>query len=134
MTVHGVELTAGLDNYRTRATYDGVFRGTAAAFREDRTTTGLFLQGRGTAGDIDYSAGLRHDFSRFTGAGGQRLDTDGTSANAAATWHATDALRLNAGWSTVFGGTQLASVYELDAPYVAPRPMTRWSPRGRATW
>lgn len=121
MTVHGVELTAGLDNYRTRATYDGVFRGTAAAFREDRTTTGLFLQARGTAGDIDYSAGLRHDFSRFTGAGGQRLDTDGTSANAAATWHATDALRLNAGWSTVFGGTQLASVYELDAPYVAPR-------------
>ncbi|WP_405401388.1 TonB-dependent receptor plug domain-containing protein [Paracoccus sp. Ld10] len=114
MTVNGVELTAGVDNYRTRATYDGVYDGEASSYREDRTTTGLFVQARGTAGDIDYSAGLRHDFSRFTGAGGQQLDTDGTSANADVTWHATDALALNAGLSTVFGGTQLASVYEFS--------------------
>nr|WP_111300927.1 TonB-dependent receptor [Paracoccus saliphilus] len=113
----GATITAGLDNNRSRALYSGQFRGVTAAFREDRTNTGVFAQARGTHGRFDYSTGLRYDWSRFTGAGGQQIDTDGASVNGSVTWHATDALSVNAGYSSVFGGTQLASVYELDAPY-----------------
>ncbi|QDA36261.1 TonB-dependent receptor (plasmid) [Paracoccus liaowanqingii] len=110
----GAEVTAGLDTARSRGRYEGQYDGSVLAFREDRTNTGLFVQTRGRHGPIDYSAGLRYDQSRFTGVGGQAVDTDGASVNAAITWHVTDTLSLNAGASSVFGGTQLASVYELD--------------------
>lgn len=113
----GAEITAGVDNARSRALYSGQFRGVVAAFREDRTNTGIFAQARGTGGQFDYSTGLRYDWSRFTGAGGQQIDTDGASVNGSVTWRATDALSVEAGYSSVFGGTQLASVYELDAPF-----------------
>ncbi|WP_265500760.1 TonB-dependent receptor domain-containing protein [Paracoccus beibuensis] len=118
--LEGVELTAGVDNARSRGLYDGVFRGIPSTFREDRTNTGVFVQARGSRGPVDFSTGLRYDWNRFTGAGGQELDTDGASFNAAATWHATDALALNAGYSTVFGGTQLAGVYEFTDSYQLP--------------
>lgn len=112
-----MDVTAGVENSRSKATYDGVFRGTAGSFREDVTNTGAFTQARGTHGRFDFSAGLRYDWNRFTGAGGQSVDTEGASANAAVTWHATDALALNAGYSTVFGGTPLAAVYDLSDAY-----------------
>ncbi|WP_411838255.1 TonB-dependent receptor domain-containing protein [Paracoccus sp. ME4] len=121
MQVAGFEVTAGVDNYRTAARYEGQFRGIAAAFREDRTTTGVFAQARGAVGDLDVSGGLRHDFSRFTGAGGQEIDTEGTSANVDVSWAATPELTFNGGLSSVFGGTQLASVYELDSPFLLER-------------
>ena len=112
-----MDVTAGLDHARSKATYEGVFRGAAGSFREDVTNTGAFAQARGTHGQFDYSAGLRYDWNRFTGAGGQSVDTEGASANAALTWHATDALALNAAYSTVFGGTPLAAVYDLYEAY-----------------
>ncbi|MFN4060339.1 MAG: TonB-dependent receptor domain-containing protein [Paracoccus hibiscisoli] len=110
----GTELTVGLDNARSRGRYAGQFRGAALAFREDRTNTGVFAQARGSHGTVDYSAGLRYDQSRFAGVAGQSVDTEGGSVNGALTWNVTDALRVNAGASSVFGGTQMASVYELD--------------------
>lgn len=115
-----MDVTAGVDHARSKATYEGVFRGAAGSFREDVTNTGAFAQARGTHGQFDYSAGLRYDWNRFTGAGGQSVDTEGASANAALTWHATDALSLNAGYSTVFGGTPLAAVYDLYEAYEEP--------------
>lgn len=109
----GVEITAGVDVQNRKGVYDGLFGGTRYGFREDSDNTGIFAQARGTRGAFDYSAGLRYDWNRFTGAGGQQIDSDGASANASVTWHATDELALNAGYSTVFGGVPLASVYEL---------------------
>ncbi|MGR3248707.1 MAG: TonB-dependent receptor domain-containing protein [Paracoccus sp. (in: a-proteobacteria)] len=115
-----VAVTAGVDNARSSGLYDGVFRGMPSTFREDRTNTGLFVQARGSRGPVDLSMGLRYDWNRFTGAGGQQLNTDGASLNAAATWEATERLSLNAGYSTVFGGTQLAGVYEFAGSYQLP--------------
>lgn len=117
----GIGLTAGIDNARSRGLYDGVYDGTASSFREDRTNTGVFVQARGSRGPVGFSTGLRYDWNRFTGAGGQEIDTDGASFNAAATWNATEALALNAGYSTVFGGTQMAGVYEFADAYTLPR-------------
>ncbi|MFC0199255.1 TonB-dependent receptor domain-containing protein [Paracoccus rhizosphaerae] len=114
----GVAVTAGVDNAHSSGLYDGMFRGTPSTFREERTNTGLFVQARGSRGPVDFSTGLRYDWNRFTGAGGQELNTDGASFNAAATWKATETLSLNAGYSTVFGGTQLAGVYEFTDFYL----------------
>ncbi|TJZ89874.1 TonB-dependent receptor [Paracoccus gahaiensis] len=110
----GAEVTVGLDAARSRGRYAGQFRGAMLAFDEERRTAGLFAQARGNHGPIDYSAGLRYDQNRFTGVAGQSVDTDGASVNGALTWHVTEALSVKAAASSVFGGTQLASVYELD--------------------
>jgi len=114
-----MDVTAGIEQSRSKATYEGVFRGSYGSYREDVTNTGAFAQARGTYDQFDYSAGLRYDVSRFTGAGGQSVDTEGASANASVTWHATDALAFNAGYSTVFGGTPLAAVYDMYDAYEA---------------
>lgn len=118
----GAQITAGVDHQDTSARYDGLYYDRAditqtfATFTESRKNTGLFVQARGTQGAFDYSGGLRYDWNRFTGAGDQRLDSDGASVNAALTWHATDEFSVKGGMSSVFGGTQLSSVYDMDFP------------------
>ncbi|CAM3069967.1 TonB-dependent receptor domain-containing protein [Paracoccus nototheniae] len=126
MTLGTTELSFGVDHQDSDARYDGLYydradiEQTFAIFSESRKNTGIFAQARGAQGAFDYSAGLRYDWNRFTGAGGQDLDSDGGSVNAAVTWHATDALSVNAGMSSVFGGTQLSSVYDMDFPLLEP--------------
>ncbi|RMC35481.1 TonB-dependent receptor plug domain-containing protein [Paracoccus alkanivorans] len=76
-------------------------------FREDSHNTGVFVQARGSVGQIDYSTGLRYDWNRFYGTEAEKFDSEGASANANLTWHATDSLSFDAGYSTVFGGIPL---------------------------
>lgn len=110
---NGIEFTTGIDVQNRRGLYDGRFGGTRYTFREDSHNTGIFTQARGSIDRFDFGAGLRYDWNEFTGAGGQRIDTEGASANASVTWNATDTLSLSAAYSSVFGGLPVASVYEL---------------------
>jgi hemoglobin/transferrin/lactoferrin receptor protein len=114
-----MDVTAGVEHSRSKAIYEGIYNDYYGYYREDVTNTGTYAQARGTYQRFDYSAGVRYDVSRFTGAGGQSVDTEGASANASVTWHATDALKFDAGYSTVFGGTPLAAVYDLYDAYEA---------------
>lgn len=124
----GVNVTAGIDVNNRKALYEGQFRGEFHRYGEDNHNTGIFAQARGTAGQFDYSAGLRYDWNRLRGAGGQEVKTDGASANASVTWHATDALSFDAGYSSVFGGVPLASVYEIWSNFEAPDAYDALSP------
>ena len=106
---NGLNLTAGLD-YQDR---EGSYAEPGYFVSEAVKNTGLFVQGRGTAGQVDYSAGLRYDWNRFDGVNGQEINSNGASANASATWHATEALSFNAGFANAFGGMALANTFDM---------------------
>lgn len=106
---NGLKLTAGLD-YQDR---EGSYAEPGYLVSEAVKNTGLFVQGRGTLGQVDYSAGLRYDWNRFDGVNGQEINSNGASANASATWHATEALSFNAGFANAFGGLALANTFDM---------------------
>lgn len=106
---NGLKLTAGLD-YQDR---EGSYAEPGYFVSEAVKNTGLFVQGRGTVGQVDYSAGLRYDWNRFDGVNGQEINSNGASANASATWHASEALSFNAGFANTFGGMALANAFDM---------------------
>lgn len=105
----GLRITAGIDYQDREGNYDepGYHVG------ETSENTGLFMQARGAVGTVDYSAGLRYDWNSFEGVNGQSIDSDGASANASATWHATNDLKVYAGLASTFGGIALANSFDL---------------------
>ncbi|SIS52314.1 TonB-dependent receptor domain-containing protein [Paracoccus saliphilus] len=120
------EVTAGIDLHnRTSSADDYWGSGAIHGFQEESHNTGLFVQARGSAGQFDFSSGLRYDWNRFNGTQGEEFKTDGASANANVTWNATDALSFDAGYSTVFGGIPVDYSFNQWAPHPfseQPRP------------
>ncbi|WP_068300934.1 TonB-dependent receptor domain-containing protein [Pararhodobacter sp. CCB-MM2] len=95
-------LTAGLDFYDRHSTYSD---DATAAMSETARNWGIFAQMRMDPSDaLSLSFGARWDQQDFTGTNGWQEPFSGFSGNASVSYRVTDALRLRAGISSVFGG------------------------------
>ncbi|WP_375174009.1 TonB-dependent receptor domain-containing protein [Pseudooceanicola sp.] len=105
-------LTAGVDFFIDEATPIGplgAVDGTYASLNSEKVESiGVYAQMRQDVGDrLSLSYGIRADAQRFTGANGQTWTDSGLSANASADVILNDALTLNIGAASVWGGYEL---------------------------
>lgn len=135
------EISAGVDVHNRTSSLDDYYineddQEVRTYFREDSHNTGAFVQARGSFGQFDYSTGLRYDWNRFYGTGGNEFKSQGASANANLTWNATDSLSFDVGYSTVFGGIPLNQGYVLyqDGDYTNLRSARSQNAIIGATW
>lgn len=135
------EISAGVDVHNRTSSLDDYYINRAdeavnTSFREDSHNTGVFVQARGSVGQFDYSSGLRYDWNRFYGTDAREIRSDGASGNANLTWHATDSLSFDAGYSSVFGGIPLNQGYVLyqDGAYENLRSARSQNAILGATW
>ena len=98
-------VTAGVDYYDRSSTYRD---NATAPLREKARNTGIYAQARLDPSDaLSLSFGLRFDSQQFTGVNDWQNSFRGFSGNVSAAYQFTDALRLRAGASSVFGGLSL---------------------------
>lgn len=134
------EISAGMDVHNRTSSLDDYWIDgdvpVSTYFREDSHNTGVFVQARGSIGQFDYSSGLRYDWNRFYGTDAEKFSSDGASGNANLTWHATDSLSFDAGYSSVFGGIPLNQGYVLyeDGAYANLRSARSQNAILGATW
>jgi hemoglobin/transferrin/lactoferrin receptor protein len=102
----GVDLLDQTGNYKD---------GTVFEAEEARTNIGIFAQARVELTDrLEISAGLRGDWEEFSGAyDDYESSVSGFSGNASIVYEISEGLTVNAGYSNVFGGIQLADTYDL---------------------
>lgn len=99
-------ITAGADLYSDRSSTDNY---ADPLYREKAFNVGLFTQLRGKPVErLQLSTGLRLDRQEYRSVDDQQYGNTGLSPNLSATFAVTEALKLNAGYSYVFGGIPLA--------------------------
>ncbi|MEM5475521.1 TonB-dependent receptor [Pacificibacter sp. AS14] len=105
-------LTVGADFINQTSNYKD---GTTFEAEEEKTNFGLFVQARVEPTErLKLSGGLRADWQDFSGAYDDYEDSvSGLSSNASAVYEVAPGLTVNAGYSNVFGGIQLADNYDL---------------------
>lgn len=104
-------ITAGIDFYNDRARY---FDATDDLDEKARNL-GAYAQARLQPLDpLTLSFGLRGDRQWFEGVDGTDISNTGLSGNVSAALQVTDHIRLNAGYSNVWGGIALAENYILN--------------------
>ncbi|WP_334191727.1 TonB-dependent receptor domain-containing protein [Pararhodobacter sp.] len=95
-------ITAGIDFYDRESRYSDA---STAPITEAARNWGIFAQARLQPSEpLSLSFGLRWDQQDFTGTNGWREQFSGLSANASVSYQVSEALRLRAGISSVFGG------------------------------
>jgi hemoglobin/transferrin/lactoferrin receptor protein len=105
-------VTVGADFINQTSNYKD---GTVFEAEEEKNNFGLFAQARvEPTARLKLSGGLRADWQDFSGAYDDYEDSvSGLSANASAVYEVAPGLTVNAGYSNVFGGIQLADTYDL---------------------
>ncbi|MBO0343958.1 TonB-dependent receptor plug domain-containing protein [Roseibium limicola] len=104
----GNTITAGLDLLSEQAEYVGP----GQFYEESSQNYGAYVQARLQPFDrLKVSFGGRADSNNFEGIDGTELDNFGLSGNAYGEFMLLDGLSINAGYSNVFGGTDLEETF-----------------------
>ncbi len=102
-------ISLGTDFYRDKATYQDPDTDEVS---EQATNTGVYAQARLRPWQpLEVSTGVRSDWQTFEGLDGTEMRNHGWSGNLSLLYHVTDSVRLNAGYSDVWGGIKLAENY-----------------------
>lgn len=116
-------LTAGADFFHDTA--EGTGAGNAPGAKETLNNVGVFAQMRQDLSDrVSLSYGMRADMQKFELADGSTHEEAGVSVNAAADIMLTEALSLNIGAASVWGGYELSEAALINSSRGAPSPWT----------
>lgn len=102
-------IAAGLDFFNETAEGEGRGPGPfGSSGKEEHENIGLFTQIRQDLGDrLSASYGVRFDSQKFIGANDKKFDDTGVSGNGSLDIVLTDAISLNAGYASTWGGYEL---------------------------